>query len=176
MKEIKGDLLEGDWDAAFHCANVHCTMGSGVAYFLRQKWPQVYQADIETVDVPGTEKLGWFTNASVDHNKMVYNLYGQVGIGNDGTVIGRNCQYDHLYNAMYRACEKICLLKEDVKIGIPKYMGCCRAGGNWTIVSAMLQTLEEEFPVEFIIYDIENGEMNKKVSSSVLVSKQEEVL
>lgn len=166
MKEIKGDLLEGDWDVAFHCANVHCTMGSGVAYFLRKKWPAVYDADLETEKVPPDDKLGNYTYAGVDHNKTVFNLYGQVGIGNDGTVIGRNCQYDHLYNAMFRACDHICAFRENVQIGIPKYMACCRAGGNWKIVSAMLESLEEDFPVEFVIYDIENDEADNYVAST----------
>ena len=171
MKEIKGDLLEGDWDAAFHCANAYCTMGSGIAYFLRKKWPAIYEADLETEELKPDEKLGWFTYAGVGNNQIVYNLYGQQGIGNDGTVLGRNCLYDYLYNAMYRACAHLCRFKDGVMIGVPKYMGCCRAGGNWAIVSAMLQTLEEEFPVEFIIYDIENGENDVKIQSSTSIKE-----
>jgi len=171
MKEVKGDLLEGDWDAAFHCANAHCTMGSGVAYYLRRKWPEVYKIDLATAKMPPEDKLGWFTFAQVDLNQTVYNLYGQIGIGNDFTAIGRNCRYDHLYNAMHRACAQMCQFKDDIKIGIPKYMGCCRAGGKWKIVKAMLETLEDDFPVEFIVYDIESGEGESGARSSIFVEQ-----
>jgi hypothetical protein len=162
MKNIYGDLLEGEWDCAFHGANLYKTHGSGIAYFLSKQWPEVYQADADyyqEFDFPES-KLGLFSKAVIPDGRWVYNLYGQVNIGNDGSVLGRNCQYDHLYNAMYVACVDMCKLMGDVdnkiKIGVPKNMGCCRAGGSWIIVDAMLQDLETRFPIEFIVYQFGN--------------------
>jgi hypothetical protein len=159
MKYIKGDLLEGDWDCCFHVANLYKTMGSGVAHSLKEKWPEVYQADVDYCkgfDIPD-QKLGRFSKALIPNGRWVYNLYGQVNIGNDGTVLGRNCQYDHLYNAMYTACEDMCKLMGDddnvILIGIAKNTGCCRAGGSWIIVNSMLQDLEERFSIEFVVYE-----------------------
>lgn len=169
MKYTKGDLLESDWDVAFHCANVHRVMGSGVALALRKKWPIVSQVDDE-YEERGNDRLGQFTKAHVEPGRFVYNLYGQIGVGNDGTVLGRNCQYDHLYNAMYRACEDISggfILKigvTSIRIGVPYKMGCDRAGGSWTIVDAMLADLEEKFPVFFVVYQL--GEDKKENSKS----------
>ena len=150
MKYIKGNLLDGDWECAFHCANVHRVMGSGVALALRNKWPIVSQVDDE-YEENGNERLGKFTKALISPGRTVYNLYGQVGVGNDGTVLGRNCHYDHLYNAMYRACEDM----NPCRVGVPYKMGCDRAGGSWLIVDSMLADLEERFPVFFVVYQLE---------------------
>lgn len=170
MKYIDGDLLEGDWDCAFHCANVHRVMGSGVALALSRKWPIVSQVD-EDYEENGYERLGKFTKAQVAPNKTVYNLYGQVGIGHDGTVLGRNCQYDHLYNAMYRACEDMFIGNDERKrIGVPYKMASDRAGGSWLIVDAMLADLEDRFQVTFIVYCI-GGKKDKTSKSSVYVPK-----
>jgi hypothetical protein len=158
MNNIYGDFLEGEWNCAFHCANLYKTHGSGIAYFLSNKWPEVYQADYDyyhNFDFPES-KLGSFSKAVIPDGRWVYNLYGQVGIGNDGSVLGRNCQYDHLYNAMFLACEDMCKLMGDddnvILIGIAKNTGCCRAGGSWIVVNGMLQDLEERFPIEFVVY------------------------
>jgi hypothetical protein len=151
-------------------------MGSGIAYFLSKKWPEVYMADINYTDnsreICVDWKLGTFSKAVLmDSGRWVYNLYGQVGIGNDGTALGRNCNYDHLYNAMYRACSDMCSLMGDdtnkISIGVPKYMGCARAGGSWIIVDAMLRDLESRYPVEFIVYEF-GDEVNPQSTQPTL--------
>jgi hypothetical protein len=158
MKYIKGDLLEGlGWDAAFHCANPHMVMGSGIAYFLRKKWPEVYQADLDFGEqYKGFEKckLGLFSKAFIPEDRVVYNLYGQIGVGNDGSVLGRNCHYDHLYNAMFLACQDLSKFTDvTLNIAVPMGMASCRAGGSWIIVEAMLKDLETIFNIEFIVYE-----------------------
>lgn len=171
----KGDLLEGKWDVAMHCANLYCVMGSGIAYFLQKKWPEVLEADLDyqgELNVRDSDwKLGTFSKAILEDGRSVYNLYGQRGVGNDGTPIGRNCSYDHLYDAIYRACEDATKLTDNVRVGIPMGMASVRAGGSWLIVDAILADIEEKLPVTFIVYDIENGELKvkDKMQSSVYI-------
>jgi O-acetyl-ADP-ribose deacetylase (regulator of RNase III) len=179
MKYKKGNLLDGDWDVAMHCANIECVMGSGIAYYLKEKWPEVYQADLDYHDnlmgssmiAQKSDKLGRSSVAILPDNRLVINLYGQVGIGNDGHPLNRNCRYDYLYDAIYRACDRLCKLESPFTIGIPYGMASVRAGGSWIIVEAILKDIESKFPVEFIIYDIDNGEMKptEKVQSSVYI-------
>lgn len=159
MKYIVGDLLEGDWDAVYHCANTYCVMGSGVAYFLRKKWPTVFEADLETRDWEENEKLGYFSFADIGSNKTVYNLYAQRGIGNDGHPLNRNCCYDHLYNAVYRACQHILRFKDNAVVGIPHGMGSVRAGGNWEIVNIILLEIEKLFEgkIQFVVYQLDDS-------------------
>jgi len=169
MKYIEGDLLEGDWDVAMHCVNPHQVMGSGVAYFLKKKWPEVYQADLD-YNVDPDEKLGNSTIAILSDRRLVINLYGQVGIGNNGTPLDRNCRYDYLYNAIYRACEALTLIQDGLKIGVPYKMASDRAGGSWVIVEAILKDIEKKFPVEFVVYDIDI-DSDRKLQSSVFIEK-----
>jgi O-acetyl-ADP-ribose deacetylase (regulator of RNase III) len=159
MKYIKGDLLESrELDAIYHCANVEVTFGGGIAYSIKKKYPEAYQADVEYDNhyINRDDKLGTFSKAMVEDCLWIYNLYGQVGVGNDGTVLGRNCHYNHLYNAMYLACVDMCKFMCDdehkLEIGLPR-LGCGRAGGSWTIVSAILSELESIFPINFTVYD-----------------------
>src|SRR6478735_9908937 len=111
MEIIKGDLLEGTWDAACHVVNNYITMGSGVAYFLRKKWPQVYQADLdhneEWIENSPEDKMGTISIAELDDDRKVYNLYAMWGIGNDGSPLSRNCSYDAIYNAVYKMCSDL---------------------------------------------------------------------
>jgi O-acetyl-ADP-ribose deacetylase (regulator of RNase III) len=166
MKYLQGDLLENDWDAAFHCANTYCVMGSGVAYFLKKKWPSVFEADLQTKDLSEEEKLGEFSWAEVEPNKTVYNLYAQRGVGNNGHPLNRNCSYDHLYDSIFRACEHVLRLKDKAVIGIPYGMASVRAGGNWEIVDTILFEIEKHFQrkIEFEVYQLENAETTAQSS------------
>lgn len=149
-------MLEGDWNVSMHCANTECVMMSGIAFYLRKKWPEVYQADLEYDNAfsDRKDKLGTFSKAILEDGRTVYNLYGQRGVGNDGTPIGRNCSYDHLYDAIYRACEDATKLTDNVRVGIPQ-LGCGLAGGSWAVVEAMIKDVELKFPVEFVVYVLE---------------------
>jgi O-acetyl-ADP-ribose deacetylase (regulator of RNase III) len=160
MKYFTGDLLEANVDVICHVANIYHTFGSGIAYFIRQTYPLAYEADLETEN--GCEsKLGTFSSADVTPHLAIYNLYAMYGIGNNGHPLNRNLSYDHFYDAMYKVCEDIKASPIMTTIvGIPKYIGCCRAGGNWEIVNTMLQELEKQFShIEFHVYELENGEI-----------------
>jgi hypothetical protein len=115
--------------------------------------------------------MGHSSYAILPDNRGVINLYGQIGVGNDGNPLNRNCSYDYLYDAIYRACDTLCKLESPFTIGIPMGMASVRAGGSWIIVEAILKDIESKFPVEFIIYDIDNGEMTAKdkAQSSVYI-------
>lgn len=164
MKYQNGDLLESNVDVMMHVANVYHTFGSGIAYTIRHKFPEAYKADCET-EYGCDSKLGTFSKAEIAPNRYICNLYAMHGIGNSGNPLDRNCSYDSLYNAIYKACQEL-IPKYDkpVVIGIPYLMGCCRAGGSWLIVDSILACIEDEFPdkVSFTIFRLENGETKAK--------------
>lgn len=179
MKNIKGDLLLGDWDYACHCCNSYQIMGSGVAYFLRNKWPEVYQADLDYDawlndgnTINPDEKMGKFSIADLDDGRKVFNLYAMWGVGNDGNPLNRNCSYDSLFNALFKMGTYITsdtpLYEGNFKVGIPKYMGCARAGGEWNIVEAILQNIEGKFPrIHFHVYEIDEAELRAQSSVKI---------
>jgi len=170
MKYYKGDLIEANVDALVHCCNNYHVMGSGIAYFLAKKFPQVYQADLET-ERDCESKMGYFSKAMISENRMVYNLYAMWGIGNDGQPLHRNLSYDSFYNGLWRICEELegeFSLPLPIHVGLPKYIGCCRAGGEWSIVEKMIEDIESKFiRIAFEIYELENGEMTAQSTNPI---------
>jgi O-acetyl-ADP-ribose deacetylase (regulator of RNase III) len=154
MKEIKGNLFDGEYDILAHCANAYCTFGAGVAKQIKQRYPEAYEADLATKDLKDS-KLGFYSVTDVNDGKLtIVNIYGQIGIGNDGDPLNRNVQYDLLFDAFYRLAVKITKTRptENVVIGVPM-LGCGLAGGVWRIVEAILLTIEEMFPhIQFHVY------------------------
>ena len=154
MKKIKGDIFCGEWDGIAHCCNAYHTWGAGIVVPIKKKYPSSYEADLKTPK--GEVKLGDFSYAKQDDGKVVFNLYGQTGIGNNGHPLNRNCQYDFIFNSVYRVCELIEKVKKDQKfvLAFPQ-IGCGLAGGEWTIVEAILTTIESKFPnIEFHVYEL----------------------
>lgn len=157
MKEIKGDLFDGEMDYMATCCNTYCTFGAGVAKQLKKIYPEAYAADLATKDL-GDKKLGHYSQAVVKNGELtIANLYGQIGIGNDGDPLNRNAQYDLLFDALYRLAIKVTKVHSNQKIviGIPDMIGCGLAGGSRRIVVAILLTIEELFPdIEFHVYSL----------------------
>lgn len=67
MKIVKGNLLDlaeaGEFDIIVQGCNCFCTMGSGIAREIRERYPQTYMADLSTKQ-GDYNKLGNYTMAS----------------------------------------------------------------------------------------------------------------
>jgi|TARA_R110002110_G_scaffold148108_1_gene339099 hypothetical protein len=160
MKYLRGDLLEGDWDVAIQVCNSYKCFGSGIAFYIKNKFPEVYEADLRNPYKEG-EILGRFSKASISDEQVFYNLYAMWGLGNDGTPGGRNLTYDHFYDGVIGIVEdaRSSTDLDTIVIGLPYLAGCVRAGGSWGIVDAMLQDIENKYQfVEFHVYELENAE------------------
>lgn len=150
--EINQDLTEAPVDIILHCCNTHCTMGSGVAKTIREKFPESYEVDC-TTKKGDIDKLGKITVAKITnpHNqiKWVFNLYGQHTFGSKP----REVNYEAIYNALDESRKRI--TNKTWKVGIPRLMGCVRAGGDWRIIRAMIDVIFEKsfFDVYICNYD-----------------------
>jgi len=160
MKEYNGDLLRAEsWDAMCHVANNYCVFGSGIAAQILNVFPMMYDADKETNDICEwpERKLGTFSMAQLDGYRYGYNLYAMNGLGNTGGPLSRNLSYDHLFDAMLKMVEDVIThspIDSLIRIGLPKLMGCDRAGGSWLIVLGIIADLEYRYPrVEFLVYN-----------------------
>lgn len=166
MIKIKGDIFAGEWDGMVHCANLYNVMGGGIAKQVRSKFPEAYQADSKV----SNPQLGSFSHASVcictelNIETQIFNLYGQVGIGNNGHPVDRNVRYDAFHDGMWAICEYILGLDKSnycsnyalgYILAIPHGMGCGLAGGEWSIVEPILAFVESQFPeITFAIYEL----------------------
>ena len=120
-----------------HSANCFRTMGGGIAKQIKEKYPQAYEADLDTPN-GDPSKLGTFSFAEVgkDPIKIVYNMYGQFRYGREK----RQTSYD----AFVSGLEKIrihAMSKGLTRLGLPDHMGSTLGGGNWVVVRAIIASV-----------------------------------
>lgn len=153
---IDGDITElpNGINVIMHCCNTLNVMGSGVALALKDKWPEVYQADCDANAV-GCNVLGAYSVANIGEDigsdksceLLIYNLYGQASVGGY-----RPLNYEALARSLEAA--KIDLDHRDIEdpiIGIPYKMAADRAGGCWTVVGAMVNHyFLKDYPVVYV--------------------------
>lgn len=149
MKEIKGDLLklakEGNFDVIAHGCNCFCTMGSGIAKQIKDQFPRAYTADLATRrgDIL---KLGSFTRAGSDDNSpfTIVNAYTQYNFGTDA----RKADYEAIALVM----RKINHIFKGKRVGLPR-IGAGLAGGDWTVISQIIEDELKDCDVTIVEYD-----------------------
>lgn len=153
VKYIKGNLLDSDCDYICHQVNCQGVMGSGIAKQIRERWPEVYERYRECYEQSNNP---YYQLGSVDVVKLnndirsVINIYSQSDYGYDG---GRYTSYDAFSDALYFIKLKV---HENNTIGFPKNIGCGLGGGNWKVISALIEEiLGEDFDVYIYEYDPE---------------------
>lgn len=133
IKYIDGDLVRDaeQYDVIGHGCNCFCTMGSGIAKSIREKFPEAYEVDCRTKS-GDINKLG--TISFTENTKpIIVNCYSQFDF--KGRYRGvMDCDYNAIQSAM-------ALIKQHFsgkKIGLPK-IGSQLAGGDWTIINMIIQ-------------------------------------
>lgn len=147
---VKGDLLKSDCDVIAHQANCFSTMGSGIAYHIKKKYPEAYQADKEFPLKP-KERLGQYSIATVGgedgKQRYIVNLYGQYMFGGGE----RHTNYEALGSALELMMSHI-EGSNDIKVGVPYKMGCGLGGGDWDFVESILDQIANRYSVPIYIY------------------------
>ncbi len=155
MKLNYGNLLEmaknGDFDVIIHGANAFHTMGAGIAKYIKQDFPEAYEADKKTV-YGDKNKIGTFSEALIErngHKFVVINAYTQFRFG--GGV--DNFEYDSFPKLLQSIKEKY----GDKRIGLP-LIGCGLAGGD---EPRILKMIKENF--EGVDYKLVELDKNRKL-------------
>jgi O-acetyl-ADP-ribose deacetylase (regulator of RNase III) len=156
-KEVIGNLVEeaAEYDVVVQGCNCQNVMGAGIAYYLREKYPQIYEADTIAFK-EGRVKLG---NYSYWHNNEIdttfVNAYTQ--FDTKGRRIGKaDVSYEGIRDSL-------CKVNNDYKgkhIGLP-LIGCGLAGGNWKKVKRIIQ--EELVDVDVTVVFLLTNYMQMKV-------------
>jgi O-acetyl-ADP-ribose deacetylase (regulator of RNase III) len=163
LNTVHGDLiqmaLEGDFDAIIHGCNCFCTMGAGVARGVREKFPDAYAADLNTVK-GDKSKLGLFTYAdckikairNVDSGKIisernltVINAYTQYGFSDGEKDV---FEYDAFRHALSLVKRKF----GDVRIGLPE-IGMGLACGDRARIMAIIEEAAQTMDLTLVVYD-----------------------
>lgn len=139
---INGDILKAKFGIVCHQVNCRGKMGAGIALKIRKKWPQAYKDYMEAYEerrlIPGEVIL----STIVPDQLYVANICGQLDYG-------RNKQYT-IYEAVKQGLQKVNIIANELGllVYIPKNMGCALAGGDWNIVSSII---EEVIPNAIIV-------------------------
>jgi O-acetyl-ADP-ribose deacetylase (regulator of RNase III) len=141
----KSDIFSAEFDGFVHCANLYHVMGGGIARIISQKYPTLMMADKNQTVRGDMDKLGRFSFTKIN-DELWYNLYGQVSIGNDGTPLGRNVRYDAIHDGLHRISNHLLshTNKDSVVLAMPA-IGCGLAGGEFSILTAIVESVEEHF-------------------------------
>lgn len=134
---IDGDLLEATEDIIGHQVNCSGVMNSGVAKFIRGKYPEIYNPyNIMCGGIVMDKLLGNCQIILCDDGKLVANLFGQgsFGYGKQYTSI------EHLRQALQTL--KNYAKTHDKTVALPFKIGSCRGGADWNEVYSII---EEEF-------------------------------
>jgi len=136
--EIKGDLLASDCDTIAHGCNCFNTMGSGIAYQIKVKYPGAWKADFFGTRAGDKNKLGTFTKAQCK-DKLIYNLYIQYDYGRLNKVY---LEYDKLEQTLEAMKQDLVSLDiyASSKLGLP-HVGCGLAHGDWNIVKQIIERI-----------------------------------
>jgi O-acetyl-ADP-ribose deacetylase (regulator of RNase III) len=131
--EVNADLLEYELDGFIHQANCFKTMGAGIARRIRQKYPELYEADMKYGKSGDRDRLGTFSTVKCHDDKQGYNLYGQYNFGYGE----RHTNYEAVYTGLV-GIARHAVENNVLRLGLPKNMGCRLAGGSWNIVRAII--------------------------------------
>jgi O-acetyl-ADP-ribose deacetylase (regulator of RNase III) len=135
---IEGNLIdklfEKQCDAIAHCCNCKGVMGSGIALEIKNRIPGAYRVYKEHESLHRL-KLGTVSDF-VYSAHQVYNMHAQADYGYGK----RQVNYEALYHCLGQV-KSIMDDRQQKILGVPYNMACDRAGGDWRIVNAMLDTL-----------------------------------
>jgi len=148
MKHVKGDLIQrakdGEFNVIIHGCNCFNTMGAGIAPQIAKAFPSAYNADQVTI-LGDKTKLGTISIGFEQHlGLFVINAYTQFDYKGKKPID---------YAALQRSFAQIKTLFSGKKIGYPA-IGCGLAGGNWDIVSKLIDvTLTDDVDHTFVEWD-----------------------
>ena len=126
--------------------NIHQIQGGGIAARIRQKYPQMYDADVKFGRKSDKTKLGEFCVAEVYPNKLIYGYYGQAEIGMGLRMTN--------YEAVYVGLAKIKRHAIDnglEQLGLPRNMGSTLGGGRFEIIEKMIEVVFEDNQIDVYI-------------------------
>lgn len=149
---VKGNLLDSDCNYICHQVNCQGVMNSGIAKQIRERWPKVYQSYNKVYTNSfwrnRSGMLGMIDVVSINDNQSVINMFCQDNYGYDNY---RYTSYDAFAEALTEIKNTV---HRSFTIGFPKNIGCGLGGGDWKIMSALIDAvLGEDYYV--YIYELE---------------------
>lgn len=151
IKHVQGNIFDSNADAILHQVNCQGVMGAGVAKQVREKYPFVYNLYKQLCNKDKIFKdhlgfshsnlLGYAQVCPINHEEdklinlenkhYIVNLFAQDDCGSD------KCYTD--YKALKKCLEYVNKRFAGKSVAIPYLMSCGLAGGDWSIVSKIIE-------------------------------------
>lgn len=148
IRTINSDILQADTDVIIHQVNCQGVMGAGLALQIRFKYPEVYkQYQSYCAHYPNTkDMLGHIQSICVGNDPLLYivNLFGQDNLGYGW----RFTNYDALRSCLTQVNKRF----KGRRVAVPYKMSCGLAGGDWTVVSKMIEDTLTDCQVTYYKY------------------------
>jgi O-acetyl-ADP-ribose deacetylase (regulator of RNase III) len=147
LKAINQNILDVENGILFHQVNCQGVMGGGLAGQMREKWPHVFTEYKDFVRImkkfymdlygcyDSSFLLGKFSMSVIKEQQLyIVNVFGQDFFGTQT----RQTRYDAVIKALGNFPKAFCG-KGDEKMFFPYGMGCGLGGGDWEIVSKIIE-------------------------------------
>ena len=158
-------LTNSKYNVFMHGANCKATMNSGIARDVKSRIPELYHADLDyhLKAKSDKHKLGKFSFVKYQDDekpphKMAFNLYTQLYYGTEQRHFNYGAFIESISDAIDEAVTQGCFetnnsLNDTLHIILPK-IGCGLGGGNWDIVSEILEykTFSKKVSVVFHVH------------------------
>lgn len=142
---ITGDLLDFPQgiNIIAHSCNCRNTMGAGIALQIKQRYPNAYSVDTNANE-NGTNTLGNISVFSdIQTGRHIINMYTQASYGSNGRFVSYDALSSSLQKVKDFALSKIndytSLYTSSVIVGLPYYLSCGLAGGDWDTVQSIIK-------------------------------------
>lgn len=142
---VSGDLLKIDADIIAQQVNGRGVMGAGLALALRKQYPCLYPKYREFVQTWRGDTLARCQIVQVAPGKMVANLFGQDGIRRNLQDTTRYTDYAALKESLLRLFRTMHVMHFKT-LAIPYGLGCGLAGGDWGVVSGIIEDAASQYP------------------------------
>ena len=141
LNEINMDITLVKSGVIIHQVNCQNAMGAGVAKALYLKYPIVKKHYHNIFNSYKKETLfGGLQKISISDDLFILNSFSQFNYGSNKDIIYTD--YDKLFNNIKKALEFANF--KNLKLYIPKYIGCGLANGDWSKVENFIFSLNSD--------------------------------
>lgn len=130
MNIINGNILDITEGIIAHQVNCKGVAGAGLAKQIRKYYSSWFYEYQQKCQMYGNANLGGIGIFEASPKLTIINLYAQVGYGTDR-------RYTN-YQAFRECLQKVRDFRYKQKVYLPEFVGCGLAGGNWDVVSKII--------------------------------------
>lgn len=152
---VKGNaislFLSGEYQLFAHGCNIFNRMGSGIAKEVRERLPELWEADQKTVEGDRT-KLGRMSSIGYDDGRIAFNFYTQATFWDPNDMLSydavRSC-----FKTLNAACQ------ETIDYGLDKptmcipMIGAGLARGDWDKIAAIINEVTPNIDITVVEFD-----------------------